>query len=119
VKVIILKIIQQLVRVHQISYKVFDQAVQQVVAQSAAPQEDGPGGSGETEASIIFNSIKPSIADFDGSPFLKFLYQYLYSIRSKMWSKMHLESEGAYAVSAELIRTVRFIYEENHDPVES
>ena len=36
-----------------------------------------------------------------------------------MWSKSHLESEGAYAISAELIRTIRFIYEENRDPVKS
>jgi hypothetical protein len=36
-----------------------------------------------------------------------------------MWSKSHLESEGAYAISAELIRTIRFIYEENNDPAKS
>jgi hypothetical protein len=36
-----------------------------------------------------------------------------------MWNKMHLESEGAYAISSELIRTIRFIYEENVDPSKS
>lgn len=84
--------------------------------QTAAPGERAAQAS---EASVIYHSIKPAIAEFKDSPFLKFLYQYLYSIRSKMWSKMHLESEGAYAVSAELIRTIRFIYEENHDSAES
>ena len=36
-----------------------------------------------------------------------------------MWSKSHLESEGAYAISAELIRTIRFIYKEKYDHAKS
>lgn len=50
---------------------------------------------------------------------MKFIYQYLYNIRHKMWNKSSIESEGAYAVSCELIRTIRYIYEENYDPQNS
>lgn len=32
-----------------------------------------------------------------------------------MWSKSCLESEGSYAISCEIIKTLRFIYEENYE----
>jgi hypothetical protein len=32
-----------------------------------------------------------------------------------MWSKSCLESEGSYAISCEIVKTLRFIYEENFD----
>lgn len=32
-----------------------------------------------------------------------------------MWSDSCLESEGSYAISCEVIKTLRFIYEENYE----
>jgi len=105
-KFTILQILQQLISVQQISHSVFDKAVEIAVQTN----EDGQ----TTEAESILKQVKTQIAEFK-SPFLQFMYHYLFSIRSKMWSKSNIESEGSYAVSGEVIRTIRFIYEHNYD----
>lgn len=114
VKIIILRIIQQLISVQKISQSVFDQAAEIMVGDASKMKVKDMN-----EAQVIFFAVHPQIAVFSESSFLKFIFQYLYNMRSKMWHKTCLESEGAYAVSCELIRTIRFIYEVNHDPENS
>ena len=114
VKFIVLRILQQLIRIQHISHKIFDQAVLRVLDQDSTEHKDQAAGS-PTEAQLIYGQLSEysEISSSLGSPFLRFLYAYLYSIRSKMWSKMSLESEGAYAVSCEILRTLRLIHEES------
>lgn len=80
-----------------------------------APQQEDQAAARQTEAKLIYNQLSEYSKITKGlqSPFLRFLYAYLHSIRSKMWSKMTLESEGAYAVSCEILRTLRLIHEES------
>ena len=111
----VLKIIQQLIRVKSIPFKIFDDAVEIITTQSKN-QSSSNQNQGMTEAQIIYHKIESKIGKFDKSPFIKFLYQYLTSIRSKMWSKSCLESEGSFAISCEIIRTIRLMYEENSEP---
>jgi hypothetical protein len=56
----------------------------------------------------IMNEVK-SNAKFDQSLFLKFLFNYLHSIRSKMWKADDADSECQYAVSQMVSTTIRCV----------
>jgi hypothetical protein len=66
----------------------------------------------QSQAYQILHSVNPQ-ADFKSSKFLKFLYCYLLSIRSKMWHKSGVESEGQYAVTQELMQMFRTLANTN------
>lgn len=87
--------------------------MQRVLEEDTDPEDQA--GARQTEAKLIYSQLSEysEISKCLESPFLRFLYAYLHSIRSKMWSKMTLESEGAYAVSCEILRTLRLIHEES------
>ena len=58
IKFMVLKIIQQLVRVKQISHKIFDQAVEIITSKSKnQSSEVAQPNQNMTEAQIIYNSI--------------------------------------------------------------
>jgi len=40
-------------------------------------------------------------------PFVDFLFRMALSIRKKMWTKKALDSEGGYAISCEILGTLR------------
>jgi hypothetical protein len=42
---------------------------------------------------------------------MQFLFSYLVNLRSKIWDKNGLESEGTYAVTSEIVRLLRFLTE--------
>lgn len=56
----------------------------------------------------ILHKIQPK-AKFASSMFLRFLFNYLLSLRSKMWSTSDAESDGQYAVSQTVSATLRVI----------
>ena len=55
--------------------------------------------------------IKNTAVKINGSLFMQFLYSYLIDLRSKIWNKNGLESEGTYAVTSEIVRLLRFLTE--------
>lgn len=83
VKIIVMRILQHLIRV-DIPIELFETAVQQV-------------SRGSSDASILVNSILNMTAPrvkFTNSVFLRFLFNYLYRVRSFLWSRKDCESEG-------------------------
>jgi hypothetical protein len=52
------------------------------------------------------NKVVPQVK-LEESKFLKFLYNYLLSIRHKMWTKSGIESEGQYGVTQEISEIFR------------
>ena len=97
VKIIALRIIRNLIKIG-LPGGFFDQAVDQL--------ENDP-------SSIIAQSYVKQTSSLssglESSKFIKFLYEYLLELRSKIWTKSGLESQGTYAVTAELIRLLRYI----------
>jgi len=101
VKTMVLKIFKQLILIDRIPCSTFDQAAKDIIV---------PGSKAE---SIINAQVK--IVNFLTVPFIGFLFRFALTIREKMWSKTQLDSEGGYAVSQELISTMRAIYERSSD----
>ncbi len=97
IKIIVLKIIQNLIKI-AIPFEVFEATIKLITKDT------------KSQAYEILNKVIPSV-QFEDSQFLKFLYNYLLSIRHKMWSKSGIESEGQYAFSCELLRTLRLVFE--------
>ena len=48
---------------------------------------------------------------FEGAAFVQFLYNYLLSVRNKVWSPGASESQGQYFVSCEVVRLLRCFVE--------
>lgn len=83
-----MRILQHLIRV-DIPIELFETAVQQLAR-------------GTSDASRLVNNIlneSSSRVKFTNSVFLRFLFNYLYRVRSFLWSRKDSESEGQYAVS--------------------
>jgi hypothetical protein len=85
VKIVVLKVIQHIVKV-SIPFEVFEEAVRIFTRDK------------NSLAHRILHQMQPE-AKFEQSMFLKFLFNYLLSLRSKMWCASDAESEGQYAVS--------------------
>lgn len=95
VKIVVLKIIQHMITI-KIPSEVFEESVQLLTKDP------------NSLISRILNQVKPKVK-FEKSNFLRFLYNYLFSMRSKMWSTNDAESHGQYAVTltvSELLRTI-------------
>lgn len=95
IKILILKILQNIIFIG-IPHEVFEEAVSII-----SRDEKAVGHS-------ILHKVK-STTQFEGSLFAKFLFNYLLSLRSKMWSLSEAESEGQYAVSQLVAETLRII----------
>lgn len=94
VKILVLKILQHIVQI-SLPFEVFEEAVRILTRDE------------NSLAHRILHKIQPS-AKFESSMFLKFLFNYLLSLRSKMW-KADAESEGQYAVSRTVSATLRVL----------
>ncbi|CDW73494.1 UNKNOWN [Stylonychia lemnae] len=88
IKIVVLKVIQNLIKI-AIPFEVFEETIK-IITQDP-----------KSQAYEILNKVIPSVK-FEDSLFLKFLYNYLLSIRHKMWTKSGIESEGQYAVTQEI-----------------
>ena len=77
IKLVVLKIIQNLIKI-SIPFEVFEETIVQLT-------KDEKG-----QAYEILHKVVPSVK-FEDSKFLQFLYNYLLSIRMKMWSKTGIE----------------------------
>lgn len=77
IKIIVLKIIQNLIKI-AIPFEVFEETINII---SKDPK---------SQAYEILNKVVPQVK-LDESRFLKFLYNYLLSIRHKMWTKSGIE----------------------------
>jgi hypothetical protein len=91
----VLKIIQHMITV-KIPADIFEEAVQLLMRDS------------NSLISRILNKVQPKVK-FEKSNFLRFLYNYLFTMRSKMWSTNDAESDGQYAVTltcSELLRAM-------------
>ena len=77
IKIIVLKIIQNLIKI-AIPFEVFEETITII---SKDPK---------SQAYQILNKVSPSV-NLDDQKFLKFLYNYLLSIRHKMWTKSSIE----------------------------
>lgn len=80
VKIVVLKVLQHIVRI-SLPFEVFEEAVRILTRDK------------NSLAHRILHKIQPS-AKFESSMFLRFLFNYLVSLRSKMWSATDAESEG-------------------------
>lgn len=80
VKIVVLKVLQHIVRI-SLPFEVFEEAVRILTRDE------------NSLAYRILHKIQPS-AKFESSMFLRFLFNYLVSLRSKMWSATDAESEG-------------------------
>lgn len=95
VKIVVLKIIQHIIAI-KIPVEVFEEAVQLLTRDS------------NSLMSRILNKVQPKVK-FEKSSFLRFLYNYLFTMRSKMWSTTDAESDGQYAVTltaSDLLRSM-------------
>jgi len=63
--------------------------------------------------SKILESVQTSIS-FDQSLFLQFLFKYMLSIRSAMFNKQEVQSQGQYEISQEIARIFRNIMNVKH-----
>ena len=95
VKIVVLKVIQHIVKI-SIPFEVFEEAVRVLTRDKGSL------------AHRILHKLQPE-AKFESSMFLKFLFNYLLSLRSKMWCASDAESEGQYAVSQTVSATLRTI----------
>ena len=77
IKIVVLKIIQNLIKI-AIPFEVFEETIKIITKDT------------KSQAYEILNKVVPSV-QFEESQFLKFLYNYLLSIRHKMWSKSGIE----------------------------
>jgi hypothetical protein len=80
VKIMVLKIIQHMITI-KIPADIFEEAVQILMRDS------------NSLISRILNKVQPKVK-FEKSNFLRFLYNYLFTMRSKMWSTNDAESDG-------------------------
>lgn len=80
VKIVVLKIIQHIIRI-KIPFEVFEEAVNLLTRDP------------NSMANRILNRVQPKVR-FEKSMFLRFLYNYLLSMRSKMWNTKDAESDG-------------------------
>jgi hypothetical protein len=77
IKIVVLKIIQNLIKI-AIPFEVFKETIKRITKDP------------KSQAYDILNKVVPSVT-FDESQFLRFLYNYLLSIRHKMWTKSGIE----------------------------
>lgn len=80
----------------------------QVFEQTIKLMEQQPDSLGNK----ILQSFKTSIK-FENSAFLQFLFQYLLSIRSAMFDKQEVQSQGNYEISQDIARIFRRIMNTN------
>jgi hypothetical protein len=80
VKITVLKIIQHIITI-KIPSEIFEAAVQILTKDP------------NSLISRILNKVQPKVK-FEKSNFLRFLYNYLFTMRSKMWSSNDAESDG-------------------------
>lgn len=89
IKLVVIKILKNLVKL-ALPHEMFEEAVSNILKDSKF-----------TYAHSIINRAKSQV--FENSNFLSFLFNYLKELRSKIWHKNGLESEGTYSVSVEII----------------
>lgn len=95
VKIVVLKVIQHIIKI-KIPFEVFEEAVQLLTRDP------------NSLAYRILHKVQPKVK-YEKSVFLRFLYNYLISMRSKMWNTKDAESDGQYAVTlavSDLLRTM-------------
>ena len=77
IKIVVLKVIQNLIKI-AIPFEVFEETIKIITRDP------------KSQAYEILNKVVPSVK-FEDSLFLKFLYNYLLSVRHKMWTKSGIE----------------------------
>ena len=77
IKIVVLKVIQNLIKI-SIPFEVFEETITIITRDP------------KSQAYEILNKVIPSV-QFEESKFLKFLYNYLLSVRHKMWTKSGIE----------------------------
>ena len=77
IKIVVLKVIQNLIKI-AIPFEVFEETITIITRDP------------KSQAYEILNKVVPSV-QFEDSKFLKFLYNYLLSVRHKMWTKSGIE----------------------------
>jgi hypothetical protein len=97
IKIAALKIIESLIKL-QLPFEIFEETIKIVTREKGSLLE------------TIMNHTTPKVA-VEGSLFLQFLFNYVISIRHKLWTVSEIESQGAYAVTQEVISLFRSIYE--------
>lgn len=95
VQIVVVKILQSMVQI-AVPFEVFEEAIRVLTRDP------------NSLAHHILHGLKPQ-AKFDGSMFIKFLFNYLLSLRTKMWSPTEAGSEGLYAVSRAVAAMLRAI----------
>ena len=95
VQIVVVKILQSMVQI-AVPFEVFEEAIRVLTRDP------------NSLAHHILHGLKPQ-AKFDGSMFIKFLFNYLLSLRTKMWSPTDAGSEGLYAVSRAVAAMLRAI----------
>ena len=77
IKIVVLKVIQNLIKI-SIPFEVFEETITLITRDP------------KSIAYEILNNVLPGV-QFEDSLFLKFLYNYLLSVRHKMWTKSEIE----------------------------
>ena len=80
IKIVVLKVIQNLIKI-AIPFEVFEETIKIITRDP------------KSQAYEILNKVVPSVK-FEDSLFLKFLYNYLLSVRHKMWTKSGIECKS-------------------------
>ena len=96
VKIIVIKILQHISRI-AIPFEVFEEAVSLVT---------------KNEMSIAYQVLHKTKTEtkFESSLFLKFLFNYLVSIRQVQWNDQMIESEGQFTVSHNISALLREVW---------
>lgn len=87
------KIIQHIIKV-KIPFEVFEEATHLLTRNE------------KSLAHRILNKVQPKVK-FEKSKFLRFMYNYLVSTRSKMWTTGDMDSDGILAVTLTITAFIR------------
>jgi hypothetical protein len=85
IKIVVLKIIHHIIQIN-IPFEVFEEATYLLTRDS------------NSLGHRILNKVQPKVR-FEKSNFLRFIYNYLISMRSKMWNTADMDSDGVLAVT--------------------
>ena len=96
IKIVILRIIQNIVKI-EIPHEIFEESIKALA--------------NDQDCYRTHKYIKNPSTKVEGSLFMTFLYSYLLDLRSKIWYKNGVESEGTYAITSEIVRFLRYLTE--------
>jgi hypothetical protein len=94
IKIVILRIIQNIVKI-QVPFELFEESISALANDPSSHR--------------THKYIKNATTKVEGSVFMSFLHSYLLDLRSKIWYKNGVESEGTYAITSEIVRFLRYL----------